>query len=150
MGGMRFRKLRIAWLVGWGLLAVLLCVLWVRSYWWSDVVEVIRPTCDARADSASGGTTISVFVDAKRDVAAEWIRKSYRHNVAMRPPNAFWKFEIHATQHGLDASLPHWFYLLLTSLIATAVWINRFSLRTLLLVTTLVALALGAIVYAVK
>ena len=30
---MRFRKLRIAWSVAWGVLAVLLCVLWVRSYW---------------------------------------------------------------------------------------------------------------------
>jgi hypothetical protein len=33
---MRFRKLRIAWSVAWGLLAVLLVVLWVRSYWHQD------------------------------------------------------------------------------------------------------------------
>ena len=31
---MRFRKLRIAWSVGCGILCVLLIVLWVRSYWW--------------------------------------------------------------------------------------------------------------------
>src|SRR5215212_550767 len=30
---MRFRKLRIAWSVFWGLSTVLLIVLWVRSYW---------------------------------------------------------------------------------------------------------------------
>jgi hypothetical protein len=30
---MRFRKLRIAWSVFWGLACVLLIVLWVRSYW---------------------------------------------------------------------------------------------------------------------
>ena len=29
---MKFRKLRIAWSVAWGVVAVLLCVLWVRSY----------------------------------------------------------------------------------------------------------------------
>src|SRR5215208_6728481 len=29
---MRFRELRIAWSVGWGLACVLLIVLWVRSY----------------------------------------------------------------------------------------------------------------------
>src|SRR5262245_65176378 len=34
---MRFRKLRIAWSVGWGLVAVLLVVLWVRSYWRIDM-----------------------------------------------------------------------------------------------------------------
>ena len=29
---MRFRKLRIAWSVGWGIIAVLLIALWVTSY----------------------------------------------------------------------------------------------------------------------
>src|SRR4051812_42476544 len=33
---MRFRKLRIAWSVFWGLAAVLLIVLWVRSYRLND------------------------------------------------------------------------------------------------------------------
>src|SRR5690349_16362953 len=33
---MKYRKRRIAWSVVWGLLAVLLCVLWVRSYLMSD------------------------------------------------------------------------------------------------------------------
>src|SRR4051794_7644371 len=33
---MRFRKPRIAWSVFWGVACVLLIVLWVRSYWWSD------------------------------------------------------------------------------------------------------------------
>ena len=37
-GRMRFRKLRIAWSVVWGLAAVLLIVLWVRSYWWVDQI----------------------------------------------------------------------------------------------------------------
>src|SRR3954471_5078772 len=35
---MKYRKLRIAWSVGWGLLAVLLTVLWVRSYLMTDEV----------------------------------------------------------------------------------------------------------------
>src|SRR4051812_45475962 len=33
---MKYRKLRITWSVTWGLLAVLLCMLWVRSYFASD------------------------------------------------------------------------------------------------------------------
>src|SRR4051795_652243 len=36
MGGMRFRKLRIAWSVFWGVACVLLIVLWVRSYSWNE------------------------------------------------------------------------------------------------------------------
>jgi hypothetical protein len=37
---MRFRKLRIAWSVGWAVVAVLLIVLWLRSYWWADICGV--------------------------------------------------------------------------------------------------------------
>ena len=44
---MRFRKLRIAWSVGWGIACVLLIVLWVRSYWYKDTVMAIlyRENC---------------------------------------------------------------------------------------------------------
>jgi hypothetical protein len=34
---MKFRKLRIAWSVACGILCLLLIVLWVRSYWSSDL-----------------------------------------------------------------------------------------------------------------
>jgi hypothetical protein len=145
---MRFRKLRTAWSVAWGVVAVLLIALWVRSYWWSDVVWVITSTCDAKTDSSNGGTTISIFMDSERQVANEWKRNSYRHNAAMRPPDATWKFAVYITRRGLDASLPHWFYLLVTGLIAAAPWLPRhFSLRTLLIATTLVAVVLGLMVY---
>src|ERR1043165_6999457 len=36
---MRFRKLRIAWSVFWGIACVLLIVLWVRSYSTSDILS---------------------------------------------------------------------------------------------------------------
>jgi hypothetical protein len=35
---MKHRKLRIAWSVAWGVIAVLLVALWVRSYWRCDVL----------------------------------------------------------------------------------------------------------------
>ena len=38
---MKFRKLRIAWSVVWGLAAVLLVVLWVQSYWWFNHAQYI-------------------------------------------------------------------------------------------------------------
>ncbi len=37
---MKHRKLRIAWSVAWGVLAVLLIALWVRSYWWVDSIDI--------------------------------------------------------------------------------------------------------------
>jgi hypothetical protein len=38
------RGLRIAWSVVWGLLCVLLIVLWVRSYWRMDIVAIPSPS----------------------------------------------------------------------------------------------------------
>ena len=39
---MKYRKLRIAWSVAWGVMAVLVCVMWVRSYWRGDYVNWVR------------------------------------------------------------------------------------------------------------
>jgi hypothetical protein len=50
--------------------------------------------------------------------------------------------------------IPHWFPVLLTAMLFTVPWIRqlswRFSLRTLLIATTLVAVVLGLICYAVR
>ncbi len=49
--------------------------------------------------------------------------------------------------------VPHWFLVLLSAAFAAAPWIrwsNRFSLRALLIGTTIVAVLLGAIVYAIR
>ena len=51
---MRYRKLRIAWSVGWGVVAVLLCVLWVRSYRWIDEVGVTGSSTELSVGTFSG------------------------------------------------------------------------------------------------
>ena len=147
---MRFRNLRIAWSVACGIPCVLLIALWARSYWWSDVVCVMTPSCDVKADSSNGGTTVSIFFDSKREVTTGWNRNSYRHNTATKPFDATWKFDVYISRRGLDASLPYWFYLLLASLIAAAAWIRSFSLRALLVAMTLVAVTLGLIVWPIR
>ena len=43
--------------------------------------------------------------------------------------------------------VPHWFGVLLFAALAVVPWIRRFSLRTLLIATTLVAVALGLIIW---
>jgi hypothetical protein len=50
---MRFRKLRIAFSVAWGVACVLMVVLWVRSYRWID--EAAGPTPDGHAIILSSG-----------------------------------------------------------------------------------------------
>jgi hypothetical protein len=63
-------------------------------------------------------------------------------------------FSIRRTLNGgLAGVAPHWFLALIFALIAAAPWLTsipRFSLRTLLIATTLVAVLLGAIIYAIR
>ena len=35
---MKYRKLRIAWSVVWGIVAVLFATVWVCSSWWEDII----------------------------------------------------------------------------------------------------------------
>ena len=57
----------------------------------------------------------------------------------------------HYHREEMWATLPHWFLLGTCMTFATVPWLRyRFSLRTLLIATTLVAVVLGLIVYAVK
>src|SRR6476660_981818 len=55
---MRFRKLRIAWSVGCGVVCVLLIVLWARSYWWQDQAWTRSPAYAVEVISSNGGTVL--------------------------------------------------------------------------------------------
>ena len=54
---MRYRKLRIAWSVACGVLAILLCVLWVRSYFVCDYMVRRGGLVVTTATGASTATT---------------------------------------------------------------------------------------------
>src|SRR5689334_13942796 len=58
---MKFRKLRIAWSVVWGLAAVLLIALWARSYWRRDVLEGTICSRDFALESAEGQLAASCY-----------------------------------------------------------------------------------------
>jgi hypothetical protein len=164
-GDMRYRKLRIAWSVAWGVVALLLCVLWVRSYWWADnlYIKVPDPQRNLIIFSGLGGTiwytneypswspawTHTYWRTQSNTVAAEtegidvlWFHSLYRFEFFNPPREPYWSRQL---------VLPHWFLITAFTAIAAAPWLRwRFSLRTLLIVTTLVAVGLGLIVYAVR
>jgi hypothetical protein len=142
-GGMRFRKLRIAWSVGCAIACVLLLVLWVRSYWWEDQALVPRP----------GGTVIVLgsghgqlaLGRVANNFLTEWIllqeKAGYYNQTYLSGSSGYWQ-------------VPHWIPMLCTAVSSVLPWIRqlkwRFSLRTLLIATTLVAVVLGLIVYAAR
>jgi hypothetical protein len=153
MGGMRFRKLGIAWSAVWGLAAVLLIVLWLRSYSW---VEVIKIPLTA-SHSLETGTMPGLIGGSWRNVSSEWVLiqrpvEEWRllHKI---PASPLWG-GISRTQSTAAVYIPYWPLVLIAIMSAGVPWRNtiglRFSLRTLLIATTLVALILGLIVYGTR
>ena len=132
-GGVRYRKLRIAWSVVWGVACLLLIALWVRSYWWLDFLYYQYSATHCLRVILHGGNVL-LLTEASQGQALTY--GSVR-------------------QSGFDSTVwyvvPIWFFSVLVSLAAIAPWLPwRFSLRTLLIAMTLAGLLLGAIVMAVK
>jgi hypothetical protein len=133
---MKFRKLRIAWSVLCGFACLLLIALWARSYWWADIVAHKNLGIMSNRgmfyfgqddSAATAGWFISSEPSEPNDIG--WNSD---------PPGQFF------------VCAPHWLLALTSVAIGAASWIRRFSLRTLLIATTLVAVMLGLIVYVTR
>jgi hypothetical protein len=146
---MRFRKLRIAWSVGCGIACVLLIVLWVRSYTPTDELKLpIGFLHFAHFDTYHGELRVLSFVtstprgfDYDHVDVADLGNTPYakRRFYFARPENSWGIFELW---------LPFWFLSLVGTGIAVLPWLPwRFSLRTLLIATTIVAVVLGLVVW---
>jgi hypothetical protein len=149
---MRYRKLRIAWSVAWGVVAVLLIVFWVRSFWYIETLNLPSVFHRSVEFNHGGGTLIvSVYLSNQ-----SW---KYHSEPIFNNSNA-WKIAplqiipLNGTtglRVGSMLTLRYWMLFSLTLLPTSIPWFShRFSLRTLLIATTLVAMLLGVIVYAVK
>jgi hypothetical protein len=149
---MRFRKLRIAWSVVWGLAAVQLIVLWVRSCRWCDIVVWgTSAQSYGHINSCAGGLTRGSFRLESRG-GTHHSRSSFK---VVGLEFEWLGMEGYETATRLDpdlVSVPYWALIAVCIAIGTASWlpIDRFSLRTLLIATTLVAVVLGVIVYAAR
>jgi hypothetical protein len=144
---MKHRNLRIAWSAGWGLLAVLLCVLWVRSYWLMDLVNIDVPSPYAlQFESAIGRTSAAVY---ESEQGWDWHQLYPEFNQRiLRALSAKPRFYLSPRKDAWIVGVPHWFLLLIVFATGAVPWLPyRFSLRTLLIATTLVAVVLGVIVW---
>jgi len=150
---MRFRKLRIAWTVFCALACVLLTVMWVRSYWYLESV-----LSDYGNVSTVRGTVIVNFFDFVYAWKLEKNRWAVTQNAPWRwshdaPMRRWPPIRISEPAIGVRrVELEYWFLTSMFVLLGAAVWQSRihfrFSLRTLLIATTLVAIVLGLVVYA--
>jgi hypothetical protein len=133
---MKRRKLRIVWSVAWGIVAVLLVVLWVRNYWYWDIIAVNRPAgIDFVLASYSGCAGFAPndrffsFGFTKLEFIYHSGRGTFSPSIGM-----------HTVRYSLLS--------LAAGLAAGVSWLRwHFSLRTLLIATTFVAVGLGLIVW---
>jgi hypothetical protein len=159
------RYLRIAWTVFCGLACVLLVVVWVRSYWRIDSATMwISGHGQVGALSLKQRLTISyvnesLFSDRWRDRLESQSWRVYSNTIEDEfsgseigahsglPKNQSFVFQ-NFGGNGYRVVIPHWFLILLGTSFATIPWLRwRFSLRTLLIATTLIAVMLGTIVW---
>jgi hypothetical protein len=146
---MRFRKLRIAFSATCAIACVLPIVLWVRSYWSVEGLCYYGKQYNYEILSQEG----NVEVRSYEDLFSYPVGFQLKHNPIVGDANPFADSSVRFTIGPERVVIPYWFYLLVTVSIGGTPWLRwsrRFSLRTLLIATTLVAMVLGAIVYAVR
>jgi hypothetical protein len=142
---MKYRKLRIAWSVTCGIACVLLIVLWVRSYYHTDRIWRINSVFDTGFELAGGtaGGTLSFW--QRTDVAGA-NRFPWHHDVS-GPVTIIHPVVYTNEGEVLAIIIPIWLPLIVIAPLGALSWVRRFSLRTLLIATTLIALVLGLVVW---
>ena len=151
----RFRKLRIAWSVVCGIVCVLLIALWMRSYRWRDGIG--GRVLGRYADIVTGFGEFRVLL-LEPLPGTTGIRLYSRENTGSTP-NAHWgkvdqgglgyRWRIYSNGVHIQASF--WWPVVFATVSSVLPWIRwRFSLRTLLIATTLVSVGLGLVVYAAR
>src|SRR5688572_3500355 len=146
---MKHRKLRIAWSVGWGVLCVLLVVLWARSY---NAGEMLYTPLNAEAvwvRTFKGQIMYQrMKVDKSTLVRGKWsvTFNSNEHYMQMQLGSRQWVWADDGSGTFSFASVPFYFLVVASIALSLAPWFAwRFSLRTLLVAATLVAIVLGTI-----
>jgi hypothetical protein len=155
---MRFRKLRIAWSVMCGIACVLLIALWVRSY---RCAEMFGHNQDGtfRVTAFSARGRIVFWVGETRGTESSiWYSFPLERVHDIDKIAGGWGFQTFVQNSSSPSRLnrvgviiPYWFAVTVPAVLATVSWLQfRFSLRTLLIAATLVAVVLGLVCYAVR
>jgi hypothetical protein len=160
-----YRRLRITLSAMCLVVCTLLIALWVRSYYWRDSIYGRVNSKLIHAISMEGQIELSRFAKQNHPMGLytgqvrhsrleQWKRLQIQMFPAPPEPTTIVGFGLRRTiPQGISIYAPYWFLVLLSAAFATAPWVRwpkRFSLRTLLIVTTLIAVLLGLAVYAPK
>jgi hypothetical protein len=144
-------NLRIAWSVFFGIACVLLIAVWVRSYWKCDYIQRVNQNYVLRTIASNNGI---VYLQ-NNNVAVPGVTVTGWNYASVesteKPPDFRWVLS--SADDEAPFYIPLW---ILTSIAAVFAaislmpWSKRFSLRTLLIATTLVAVVLGLVVWLLR
>jgi hypothetical protein len=153
------RYLRLGWTVLCVLATVLLIVLWVRSYFRTEFVErflnvnrlyatgireriVNFPGTLELVDESVTNLTINY-------AAPGWKYRAYNGRISVHGEK-FWRLALKSSPNYQLVRFPHWSALLIIGTVCMIPWLFpvtwRFSLGTLLIAMTLIAVGIGLIV----
>ena len=150
---MRFRKLRIAWSVFWGLATVLLIVLWVRSYSGLDYCKI--PVGALHIHTIKGKLIVFALPNRPDWKVGSVPMRYVAHHPVLQSPYSGWPgsggFTISEEPPAAHLHVPFFAATIVVAVFGTLAWIpGRFSLRTLLIATTLVAVVLGLVAWTAR
>lgn len=151
------RRLRIGWTVFFAVLTVALCVLWVRSYWRTDtVVGPLWHSQSFNIVSTQGKLGLAMFVAHSPIQYFEASTGVYREGILIFAHSRYCNqlgFRYFVDESHVYVVAPHWFIIPIPIALSALPWLprwsTRFSLRTMLIATTLIAAAMGAMVWKV-
>jgi hypothetical protein len=149
-------KLRIAFSVVCGIVCLLLIVLWVRRFSRDDDCRITLPATHAFTIHSMRGLVLVQVYKSNPEDGWHWTTTMLGHD-----PEGWSNFDSNVRAwHWVPMggspqpfAIPHWFLIVLSTALAVTPWVHwskQFSLRTLLVATTLVAVVLGAVVYSLR
>ena len=145
------RYLRITWTAICVTACLLLIALWVRSYRWGDKLEFPIPATHGLVINSANGRVLAAIIGTDSPVTVKGVIFSRYQRPDYQLGNSDTPFELLSEYSEYGVIVPHWFLISLCAVAATLPWLPyRFSLRSLLTATTLVAVVLGAIVYVTR
>jgi hypothetical protein len=140
--------------VAFGLVAVLLVGLWVRSFSREESVWIYTPRGGVTLCNIYGKAILKVAIRAG---AVPNVVTGMQSSINPQPELSFYGMEFYAGfllrrgSNNFDLFMPYWFLTLLSLSLAPLAWLHRrFSLRTLLIATTVIAVGLGLLGWAAK
>ncbi len=150
------RLLRIAFSAVCGIVCLLVIVLWVRSYWTHDYTSGSISRISFQLSSLDGRLLLSMFDGSP--LPWSFASVSDGNGLPLAGFETFLGFgridtNVVSQPRMRCIIVPHWFIALATGALGCAPCLfnlPRFSLRTLLIATTLVAMLFGIVAYAVK